>query len=279
MARRRPLLPPVAIVGFGRVGEALGRALKAARWPVVVFARSARGTRAARAASLPLGTASDLRLASLCLLAVPDGSVPIVASATAPAIGRDTALVHLAGALSLAALGQKHGLPVGSFHPLVAVSHGTDALAGHAVAIAASTNKLRRQLRHMARAVHLTPIEVPERNRAAYHASAVLSAGLLVALLDTAIRALESSGLKRGKALQALLPLAQSAIRAVEKRGVARGLTGPLVRGDSAAVEAHLHALPPALRPVYVALSRRALDLLPALAPATKRALERALRA
>jgi predicted short-subunit dehydrogenase-like oxidoreductase (DUF2520 family) len=129
----------------------------------------------------------------------------------------------------------------------------------------------------MAHALGMTPLEVPETGRAAYHAGAVLSAGLMVSLLDAAVSSFEEAGLDRADALEALLPLTRSALRGVESRGLEKGLTGPVVRGDVSVVQAHLEALPPELGSLYRLLSRRALRLTPNLPPETRLALERLL--
>ncbi len=176
-------------------------------------------------------------------------------------LGRGTALVHCAGALSLKALGAPRGRPLGSFHPLCAISDPRDSLAGHSVAISTRSPALKAVLLRMAKDLELPPLEVPENRRAAYHAGAVLSAGGAVALMSAAVEALGQAGIPEEAALAALLPLLRSAARGMEARGLARGLTGPVVRGDAGVVAAHLAALPPEVAEVYRLLSRRALRL------------------
>ena len=63
----------------------------------------------------------------------------------------------------------------------------------------------------------------------------------------------------------------------MKARGVEKGLTGPVVRGDVAVVQAHLEALPPELGAIYRLLSRRALKLVKTLPVETRAALERTL--
>ena len=273
--------PPVVIVGFGRLGGALGLRLREADWPVWALPRSAEAVRRAVRFNVPLADHDALRAARLCVLAVPDAAVGPVAAQVVEDLGPDTALVHCAGALDLSAFGAQPELvrrARGSFHPLVAISDPRDALQGHAVALAASDRALMPVLWRMALALRMRPIEVPEAARSAYHAGAVLSAGLLVALLDAAVAALEEAGIARDEGLAALLPLAESALRGVGQRGLTRGLTGPVARGDVGVVQAHLAALPAPLASLYRQLSWRALSLVgPSLPRETRRALERAL--
>jgi len=270
--------PRLVIVGAGRLGGALALTLQQAGWPVQVLVRSPEARRRARRLGLALADAQALREAALCLLCVPDTDVAEAARALAPRLGSRTALVHCAGALALEALGEQGLRPVGSFHPLCAVSDARDSLAGHAVALSSRTPALLRALRQLARATQLRPIEVPETGRAAYHAGAVLSAGGLVALAAAAVEALQTAGLSEEDALGALLPLMRSALRGVEARGLAGGLTGPVRRGDAGVVAAHLAALPPSVAEVYRPLSRRALALAGSqVAPGARAALAKLL--
>lgn len=276
--RERDARPRVVLVGFGRVGGALALGLQAAGWPVSVLPRSADSVRRAATMRVPLADHDALRAADVCVLAVPDGAVPRALELIEEDLGPSTALVHCSGALPLSVFKDaKAKRPFGSFHPLAAVSDARDDLSGHAVALASTDKALGATLWKMALALRLEPLEVPETGRAAYHAGAVLSAGLLVALADAAVSALEEAGLERDAALKALLPLMRSALRGVESRGLERGLTGPVVRGDVGVVQAHLEALPPELGAVYRLLSRRALKLAPTLPPETRAALERLL--
>jgi predicted short-subunit dehydrogenase-like oxidoreductase (DUF2520 family) len=275
---RRPATPRVVIVGFGRVGGALALGLKDAGYDVTVLPRAADSVRKAASLKVFLADHDDLRAAHLCILAVPDAAVGPAVELVEEDLGPQTALVHCSGALPLTVFAHaRTKRPVGSFHPLAAISDLKDPLGGHAVALAATDRALHAQLAQLAEALQMTPIEVPETGRAAYHAGAVLSAGLAVALIDGAVSALQEAGLDREVALKALLPLSQSALRGIGARGLERGLTGPVVRGDVSVVQAHLEALPPELGSLYRLLSRRALRLTPALPPETKLALERLL--
>ncbi|RJS25333.1 DUF2520 domain-containing protein [Corallococcus sp. H22C18031201] len=281
-ARRRapsePPRPPIVIVGSGRLGGALGLALQAQGWPVRVASRDAEGQRRTRALGLTPATEDDLKKARLCLLCVPDAAVPAVSRELATRLPRTVALVHTAGALPLTAVDASRGRAVGSFHPLCAVSSPRDSLTGHAVALGTRSPALRGVLRRMAEDVELHALDVPESRRAAYHAGAVLSAGGLVALADAAVTALGAAGIARDDALAALLPLMRSALRGVEARGLSGGLTGPVVRGDTAVVAAHLAALPPDVAQLHRLLSRRALGLASEkLRPESRAALARLL--
>lgn len=269
--------PRVVLVGFGRVGGALALGLRAAGWDLTVLPRSPDSVRRAAALKIVLADHEDLRTAQICILAVPDSAVVPAMELVEEDLGPSTALVHCSGALPLTVLSSKAKRPLGSFHPLAAISDHKDSLAGHAVALASTDRALHGHLVRLAEALEMSPIEVPETGRAAYHAGAVLSAGLFVALLEGAVSALQEAGIDREVALKALLPLSGSALRGVQARGLEKGLTGPVVRGDVGVVHAHLEALPSELGGLYRLLSRRALRLTRNLPPETRLALERLL--
>ncbi len=280
--RARARKPAVAVVGFGRLGGALALGLKRAGWPLTVLPRSDASVLRAAGLNLQLAEHEALKAAQVCILAVPDAAVGAAARTLTADIGPDTALIHCAGALDLSAFGEEPSMlrrPRGSFHPLVAISDPTDALEGHAVALSASSRTLMTVLEQMAADLQMSPIEVPEARRAAYHAGAVLAAGGLVSLISAAAAALHEAGIDERTALEALLPLARSALRGVEQRGPARALTGPVARGDIAVVQSHLTSLPAELATIYRALALRGLELTKAqLPPETRNALDQLLR-
>ncbi len=280
--RSRARRPTIAIVGFGRVGGALALGLKRAGWPIAVLPRSDASVRRAAALNLQLAEHEALKAAQLCLLAVPDAAVPAVAKTLTADVGPDTAFIHCAGALDLSAFGEDPSMlrrARGSFHPLAAVSDPSDPLEGHSVALSASTRALMGTLELMAADLGMTPLEVPEARRGAYHAGAVLAAGGVVSLLAAAVEALREAGIEEEQALKALMPLSQSALAGVQQRGLSRALTGPVARGDLAVVQSHLTSLPAELATLYRALALKGLELTRAqLPPETRNALDKLLR-
>jgi predicted short-subunit dehydrogenase-like oxidoreductase (DUF2520 family) len=254
----------VAIVGFGRLGGALALGLRARGWPVCVFPRSDASVRRAAELGLTLADHEKLSTAEVCVLAVPDRVIASRAEELAADLGPQTALVHCAGALTLDAFGASavvRAHPLGSFHPLCAVSSPQDRLAGHSVALCSQDKRLLSVLTRMAEDLQLDPIQVPEESRSAYHAGAVLAAGGAVALLSSAVQAFAAAGIRESQATRALIALMRSALHGVEQRGLTAGLTGPVVRGDAHIVRAQLAALPRSLSQLYRALSLFALDL------------------
>jgi predicted short-subunit dehydrogenase-like oxidoreductase (DUF2520 family) len=108
------------------------------------------------------------------------------------------------------------------------------------------------------------PVRIPPGAKSAYHAAAVLSAGGVVALLDTIREVAAALGLDEAGTLGIYLPLLEQTVANARALGVAAALTGPATRGDAGTIAAHLDALragaPDAL-PVYRALMDRSLGV------------------
>jgi pantoate--beta-alanine ligase len=232
-------LPLVRIVGPGRAGRALARALVDAGWSVDLLGRG--GDVAGAAAG-----------ADLVVLAVPDGAVADVATTVRPV--PTTVVAHLAGSLGLDALAP-HGRRA-SVHPLVSLADpelGARRLVGAWFAVAGDP-----MARQVVAALAGHAVEVPEDRRAAYHAAACIASNHLVALLGQAERVAATAGVP----LEAYLDLVHGTVENIAALGPAAALTGPVARGDWATVDRHLAALDATERPAYEALAAQAHRLL-----------------
>jgi predicted short-subunit dehydrogenase-like oxidoreductase (DUF2520 family) len=233
----------VRIIGAGRAGSSLHRALERQHWSLPPILR--RG--------------DDVRLAAqgvdLVLIATPDAAVADVASAIEP--NPSAVVAHLSGSLGLAPLGSHPRR--GVLHPLVALTdpdRGADRLVGAWFGLAAEGDRLLEQV---VDELHGRRVTVAEGDWARYHAAAVMAANHLVALLGQVERVAGSIGVP----LDAYLDLARGALEDVAALGPASALTGPVRRGDAATVERHLAALPAAERAGYQALATEAARLCP----------------
>jgi predicted short-subunit dehydrogenase-like oxidoreductase (DUF2520 family) len=256
----------LSIIGAGRAGSALARAAHAAGFAIAavysrdhtVAERLARDV-GARAVRSP---AAAMRAADLTLFAVPDNAITPVA-ATIAATGaslRGRAAVHLSARLgpeALAAL-RLTGADIAVLHPLQALA-GADSAAllhGSYFRIEAS-GRTRDQLVALVTALGGHELVIPADKRALYHAAAVLAGNAPLALLARASSLLEQAGVDAETAHSALATLLTGAASNAKRRGPARALTGPVVRGDSDAVAAHLQALAPypEVRELYATLA------------------------
>jgi predicted short-subunit dehydrogenase-like oxidoreductase (DUF2520 family) len=234
--------PRLRIIGPGRAGTAMGRALEGAGWMVLDY----------------LGRADDVSCAAegadLLLIATPDAAIGPVAASVRP----DPAAVvaHLSGLLGPDVLAP-HGRRA-AIHPLVAMPHGPEAVArltppgGAWFAVSGDPMALE-----VVRALGGRVLRVADENRAAYHAAAIMASNHLVALLGQ----VERVGGAAGVPLEAFLDLARAALDNVAALGPAAALTGPVARGDWATVAEHLQALPADERPAYQAMAAQAARL------------------
>lgn len=221
----------VGIVGAGRAGLALARALEAAGRTVHVFGRG-------EPVVLPPPVV-------VVLLAVPDGMITAAARAL-PADGRHTVL-HLAGPLGVEALAplRDRAAALGAMHPLLGLRGratpperfrgAVAALDGDDAALAAG--------RDLAAALGMVPVVVRGPARARYHAAAVFAANYLVALAASAERLMTEAGLPDDVARRGIVRLMESSLDNVAQAGPAAALTGPIARGDADTVARHLAAL------------------------------------
>jgi predicted short-subunit dehydrogenase-like oxidoreductase (DUF2520 family) len=280
----------LSLVGAGRVGESV------ASWAVARGARvvsvASRSPARAEAVAAGLGAAAvaldDLASAGegLLLVAVADPALAGVADRLA-ARSQARVVLHTSGLWGeepLAPLAER-GSATGAWHPLLAFPRPlaeVGAAAGAVFAIAGGPAAVALGTR-LAEAFGGVAVRVPSEARAAYHAAAALAAGGLVAVLATAADVAGRGGLPED-VVEGYFRLARGALEAAAKaRPVIGAATGPVARGDAAAVARHLEGLratAPQALPVAVALGLATLGLLEARGPLTaeQEAVRRRLR-
>jgi predicted short-subunit dehydrogenase-like oxidoreductase (DUF2520 family) len=251
--------PATALIGTGRLSRALGPLLVERGYPVVaVVGRRASAARSV-ARSIPGASASisplrSVSRAELILLAVPDREIEPLARRLARTNNLDWSrkvVLHHAGSLGLEVLEplEQAGAAVGLLHPMQALGKpdaAREVLAGSRARIeggpraAATAGRLARDLGLVALSF---PGSLDEHGRRAYHAAASLASNDLVALIAVAADLLETTGLVREEAVEALVRLAMGTLTQTRDGDLGDALTGPVVRGDSKTVAEHLRVL------------------------------------
>jgi predicted short-subunit dehydrogenase-like oxidoreductase (DUF2520 family) len=242
-----------AVIGFGRLAQALVPALRSAGEDVIVGRR-----RPGAGEFTPAGAATQ---ADWVWLTVPDDHIGATAASLPWRAGQ--LALHCSGATTLAALAPAPA--AAGFHPLKLLA-GDTGLAGVHVGIEADARH-GPALEALAHVLGLVPLRLPSpmnpAARAAYHAAANLAASGVLAVLAEAQCLWTAAGLAGGDALPALLPLTRGALATAESRGLAGAVSGPIARGDAGVLARHLEALAAAGldADLLLALGRRQLAL------------------
>jgi len=262
--------PTIAIIGPGRAGSALGRALHTAGYTIAAIGgrnpdnvRNLAQELGARACQSP---ATTIDLADLTILAVPDDVILPLATDMVASLcsAAGHAAVHLSGAQDRSALrplAQQGSVRTGVFHPLQTFRRGPEAVgnvAGTYFGIDAD-QPLRDQLRQMARDLHGHPFDLTGVDLALYHAAAVFAANYPITLLAEAIALAADAGLDPETARKGMTTLLAGAVNNLRDLAPADAITGPAVRGDEGTIQRHLEALKadPELRRLYQLLADR----------------------
>lgn len=237
------------IVGGGRVGGSIDAALRAAGAETVLVGRT--------------DLESAANGARLVLLCVPDSEIESACVQVLAAAPELEAIGHTSGATGLDALAtaSTRGVRTFSLHPLQTVPDAQTDLTGAPAAIAGSGGEALAIARDLAVSCGMTPFEVSEESRVAYHAAAAMSSNFLITLEESATELLGAAGIDDGRELLAPLVLRTAANWA--EHGTA-ALTGPIARGDEITVAGHLEAIEriaPELAPTYRVLAERTREI------------------
>ncbi len=256
----------VGIIGPGRAGTALARALVQAGHQVTAATAVSEASRQRVRDSFPAAALTDpasvLGAADLVLVTVPDdvlpGLIEGLAATGAPFTGRLVA--HASGAHGIRVLDpatRAGALPL-ALHPVMTFTgreDDADRIKGVSFGVTAP-EPLRPAAEVLVIEMGGEPVFIAEENRATYHAALAFAANNLVTLVTQAEDLLRAAG--ADNPAQMLGPLLGAALDNALRFGDA-GLTGPVARGDDGTVTAHVAAIaaraPDAL-PAYRALAR-----------------------
>ncbi|MGI9125359.1 MAG: Rossmann-like and DUF2520 domain-containing protein [Mycobacterium sp.] len=279
----RPARLKVGIISAGRVGTALGVALERAEHVVVACSAISEASRRLAERRLPdtpvLPVPEVADQAELLLLTVPDSELPglIAGLAATDAVRRGTIVAHTSGANGVAVLApltEQGCIPL-AVHPAMTFT-GADEdvvrLGDTCFGITATDEIGYAIAQSLVLEIGGEPFRVDEQARTLYHAALAHGSNHIVTVVADALAALRAALAGQGLIGQELVgdapgglaeriigPLARAALENTLARGQA-ALTGPVARGDAAAVAAHLAALEkadPELAQAYCANSFR----------------------
>jgi predicted short-subunit dehydrogenase-like oxidoreductase (DUF2520 family) len=268
----------VAIIGPGRIGQAMGRLLAQSRVPIAFVA--ARKTAAARRAVRFIGNGeptglADPRLpsASVVLITTSDSAIADVARGLAHlGKGKDAwrvkVVLHTCGSLPSDVLDtlKLRGAAIGSLHPYQTVPSpqaGVRNLRGCFWAVEGDRRALR-VARDWVKLLGGVAFSIRPENKTLYHLSAFLVCPTVVTLMAQAADLLKQAGVPSRISHPMLRQFVAETARNFAELGSRRALTGPAVRGDWATIGRHLSALKqsaPEFVPVYQSLLKAMLAL------------------
>jgi len=256
----------IVIIGAGRVGTALAKALRDKDYDIVaVLSRSLESAkRCAQLCSCPLAITDAARIpeVDIVIISVPDDAIQEVAEGLRrlEVLHEGSLVVHTSGAIPSDVLSplRELGADVASVHPIQSITGPESDIRGVYFGVEGDERALPRA-RRLVEDLGGIPLEIPEGEKSVYHLACTIASNYLVTLLHVANRLFESLGLEPGEAFKVLKPLIEGTLANVEKLGVEEALTGPISRGDIGTVRGHLEVLKerfPHLIPFYVTLGR-----------------------
>jgi predicted short-subunit dehydrogenase-like oxidoreductase (DUF2520 family) len=269
-ASERPARLRVGVIGPGRAGTALARALANAGHHVIAASAISEASRDRAREYLPQAEIAEpaevVASADLVLLTVPDdvlpGLVKGLAATGAPFSGRLVA--HASGAHGIAVLepaAKAGALPL-AIHPVMTFTgrdDDVDRIHGVCFGVTAP-GPIRPAAEALVIEMGGEPVFIPEENRPLYHAALAFAANNLVTLVAQAGDMLAKAGAENPNRM--LGPLLSAALDNALRFGDA-GLTGPVARGDDGTVAAHISAIEkaaPGAMSAYLALARLTAD-------------------
>ena len=254
----------VAIIGAGKLGTTLGKALVQAGFPIAFLSCKTLPPAQESQAIISQGkpTTDNTKAAGsgqIIFLTVPDDSIESVGKELASSsLGWKGKLVfHCSGLLPAAILDplRKKGAATGSFHPIQTFAQKNTepsyfrntyfGLEGDEEAVSEGWR--------LAQLIGGRPLLIHAEDKPVCHAAFSIASNFLIVLLDSALTLLKSTGLEERAASQIIFPLIQGSLHNI-RQGQARSfLTGPVVRGDEKTIKTHLKILKkyPSLEDVY----------------------------
>jgi len=256
--------PKVALVGPGRAGTAIARALVAAGHELTAVAGRAPDAAGVVVAAeefgaRPCSVGEVARDADLVIVATPDAVIGDAAAAVIPALRGDALVLHCSGSLGLEVLAPiaaaRPDVRLGVLHPLQTLPASDVGEARLLGAWAAVTGP--PEVAALAERLGMHPFTVADEHRDRYHAAACIASNHLVALLAQ----VERVGADADVPLAVFEPLVRATIDNVFALGPEAALTGPVSRGDVRTVARHLAVVAVDEQRAYRALAAAALRL------------------
>ncbi|WP_059153020.1 Rossmann-like and DUF2520 domain-containing protein [Novosphingobium barchaimii] len=247
------LIRQIGIIGTGKVARAMALALgKHSAKPPMLWGRTRTAMEEA-IAQIGHGVAANslaalVQACDVTVIAVSDDAITAVAETLAQAGRLDHAplVFHVSGSSGTAILSALHsnGALTAAIHPAMTFTGDPHLevvrMAGAHFAVTGSDSKAAARAHGLIRMLGGVSVEVAETQRTLYHAALCHAANHLVTLIAGASGALRAAGAENPRDF--LAPLVRAALDNALERGIG-ALSGPVLRGDTGTVCAHLTAI------------------------------------
>lgn len=234
----------ISIIGVGRLGGALGKALAEKGFEIenlVVRDESENARKVSEAITpkpriIKFSQLSEISSDAI-FITTQDAEIETVAKNLARELKNKPLVFHSSGSLSSEVLSdvKRIGCAVASVHPLAAISDsilGARRFADAFFCVEGDAEAVEKATEIVA-ALGGKSFSIETKYKTLYHASAVTASGHLVALIDVALEMFQKCGVAEPNARAILMPLVKSTIENLRTQTTAEALTGTFARADA----------------------------------------------
>ncbi len=243
--------PSVTIIGAGAVGAAWLDFFKEDGYSIISVWKSESGVLTDPVTGDQVNIDSNLpdrneQVGDWVIITTPDDLIETTAGILAESeidwTGRQVA--HCSGSFSASALQplSKRGAGTAAIHPIQTFNPGDNRTRLQQIYLSLQGDpEFVKRLESVVEDLGSEALLLDEKQKMAVHIAAVFASNYLVALLHTSDQILKTHGVEDG--VNVLAPLIEQTLKNILELGPGDSLTGPIARGDSSTVQAHLDAL------------------------------------
>lgn len=244
------------IIGAGRLGCTIGRALQQRGFDLVHVSSASPAGREQATRLLDVPAHDDPIAATLLvdcvLICVPDDAISeVVARITTRSADSSPVRLRIVGTSAYGGLQLLQpladaGHEIGVLHPMASIATATEdseVLAGAGAAVGASDDPMRTMLHALAHVLELHAIDLDDAAWPLHAAACTFAANGAAALVAATEDLAEEAGMHPDVARAAYGRLAIQTLDRAAHVGATAALTGPVLRGDAAAIAAQVSAV------------------------------------
>jgi predicted short-subunit dehydrogenase-like oxidoreductase (DUF2520 family) len=159
--------------------------------------------------------------------------------------GNGKIIIHFSGSKPLNVLkkAKENGDHIASIHPLksfASIPEAIKTLKGTEYGITYTDKKGEWATKEIVKLLKGNSIFVKDEAKPIYHAAACIASNYLVTLINHAVYINEKIGIEPQASTRGLLNLIEGTVENIKKIGAKKSLTGPIARGDTGTIKAHI---------------------------------------